>query len=81
MAGKLMPIPSVLQASIKTILAIKAMNKLFAAPRSEAVPPASLSNAEKTAYHLENCEIRLQSYLASCGVLQARIENMTKFVS
>lgn len=71
MTGKLIPIPTILEASIKTVASLKKMNETMS-PTGEVA---------KREYHLQAYESKLESYLASCLVLQARIENMTKFVS
>lgn len=74
LAGKLIPIPTMLKSSINTIKSIKLMHETLAVARSEQ------SCSSKALYHLQAYESRLEGYLAACLVLQARIENMTKFV-
>lgn len=84
LAGKLIPIPTILQASIKTLKSITDMNNTIEKERvedGEFVSVGVPSRVSRTSYHLKVFENRLESYLASCHVLQARIENMTKFVS
>ncbi len=73
LASKLIPIPTMLRASISTIASIQAMNnKLTGSEENQKVA--------ETAYHLASYSSRLQSYVATAEVLQKRIENMTKFV-
>lgn len=83
LAGKLIPIPTILQASVQTLKAIMDMKNIIQKEGIEegfgAIGVSSRVN--KTSYHLKAFESRLKGYLASCYVLQARIENMTKFVS
>ncbi|KAH7350699.1 hypothetical protein BKA65DRAFT_243414 [Rhexocercosporidium sp. MPI-PUGE-AT-0058] len=78
LAGKLIPIPAILQASIKTIKSISAM-VITLGTTTDLTRTAPESR--KTQYHLQLCQSRLESYLESCYVLQARIENMTKFLA
>jgi hypothetical protein len=81
MAGKLIPIPAILEASLKTVAAIKTMNSILSSqPEMDSSPEAS-PELFRTSSQLSAFEVRLQSYLATCLVLQARIENLTKFVS
>jgi len=53
------------------------MNNMLGSASEDA---NATSKIAKTTYYLQSFEHRLQSYLASCQVLQTRIENMTKFV-
>ena len=63
LAGKLIPIPAILQASIKTINSIQCMNNMLGSASEDA---NATSKIAKTTYHLQSFEHRLQSYLASC---------------
>lgn len=84
LAGKLIPIPDILQASIKTVGSIMDMNNICDLERKGFRKDQTINLAYKksqTPYHLKAFQTRLESYLASCHVLQSRIENMTKFVS
>jgi hypothetical protein len=79
LAAKLIPIPMILRASIKTLKSIKAMDDTLRSMGSHS--ETGLSRQTKTANQLTSIEYRLESYLEGIHVLQARIENMTKFVS
>jgi len=81
LAAKLIPIPMILRASIKTLKSIKAMDDTLRSMGSHSnTSDTGLSRQTKTAI-LTSIEYRLESYLEGYHVLQARIENMTKFVS
>jgi hypothetical protein len=82
LAAKLIPIPAILRSSIKTLKSIKAMDGRFRSMGAQSNTCETSSPIQtKTSNHLNAFECRLESYLESCHVLQARIENMTKFVS
>jgi len=82
LAGKLIPIPTILRASIKTLKSIKDMDDGLRSMSSQSNTSKSGSSRQtQTVNHIKAFEYRLESYLESCHVLQARIENMTKFVS
>ncbi|KAF4629741.1 hypothetical protein G7Y89_g8405 [Cudoniella acicularis] len=82
LAGKLIPIPAILEASARTIVSIREMNKRLASfDREPELSQEELLRIAKTGHSLQATESRLQSYLASFQVLHARIENLKKFLA
>lgn len=79
LAGKLIGIPPILRASIKTIKSIKRTCEPLKAKCS--APSSSKPAWKLTAYHLRAIEGRLGSYLEACMALHGRVKNVKKFVS
>lgn len=81
LAGKLIPIPAILQASASTIVSIREMNeRLRKLDRERPLSQVELLRMDKTEHHLYVTESRLKGYLAGFQVLHGRIENLKKFV-
>ncbi|KUJ18809.1 uncharacterized protein LY89DRAFT_780813 [Mollisia scopiformis] len=81
LAGKLIPIPTILQASIKTLRSIAEMSSTLDLGFQTSPSSNIMLRKSKSSYHLRAFQNRLESYLESCYVLQSRIENMTKFLA
>ncbi|KAH6682672.1 hypothetical protein B0J14DRAFT_673055 [Halenospora varia] len=82
LAGKLIPIPAILQASASTIVSIREMNeRLRKLDRERPLSQVELLRMDKTEHHLYVTESRLKGYLAGFQVLHGRIENLKKFLA